>query len=847
MRVSYFVLMVAAIGAVGASRLMSQVNPPLFGAWDFSESSLVVGVGERWRFELGDANNALAVANGRLEYAAGAEGLRSIGWVAPSTAFDNYSTDWAAEVSVANHTRPQSGFTYGGMETYVLSDLGGSVHSSAYYGVYLRSDASGLAVVADWGRWNLSTNQFDRYFHAMPIPNEVGVRLRMLWRAASKQLTVAYSVNGEGFIPLKTYDLLGAQAPLSHPVSNGMGIMLTGVNRGGAAPVAAGEIVFDDMFVYAPAAQVPSLYGKYDFTGPILEAGIDRRWRFLITDPGNSLVQRNNRLEYESSQTGSGFLGWITPSTSERNYRRDWTAEVTVTNDTQLQSGFTYAGMDTYVLQEVNGIVGNSAYYGIYLRSNSSGRAIVSEWGIWDSNANTFIRSTSAANPVGAGPIRLRLSWLAESETLEVSYSTDGGHTFNPAGQFALAGAQQPPQSPWMEGMAIQLSGVSNGLSVPVTAGQITFDAMEVSGPPVIPALFGSYNFDDNDLIIAPDRRWRFDAGNDNNTLTNRNGRLEYESTGRGLRWLGWASPSSAQNNYSYDWAAEVTITNDVNPADGFVAAGLEAYVLNDASGPLTNNAYYGIYISNFGGQRSFVSEWGTFNPDINNFERKTEWVSAPAEGPVRVRMTWRADEKTMSLYFSVNNGFEYQHLRTFRLDREHAPFGSPWNRGFGIQLIGNNQSGGVVTAGQITHDNVVVYPPSPRNVAGFFGRAANVEGIQVPGRYEVLFTNNQAQWTVTGSQLNFTADATSPSINNANQAEQIIFWSNTGESNTSAQRNWTAEGDFSIERLPVSVNAASFLGLEVTPAESPGVLLRSIYCTFHRRRAHHHHPWHSQ
>ncbi len=267
--------------------------------------------------------------------------------------------------------------------------------------------------------------------------------------------------------------------------------------------------------------------------------------------------------------------------------------------------------------------------------------------------------------------------------------------------------------------------------------------------------LAGSFDFNANSLgPIGPGNRWLANAtiyGSGGAALTDRSQQLQFtsgSSPNTNAQSLVWAS---ARNDgaYGLDWTATVTVTNLTT--SGFVAAGIEAYTLYDAgAGGITNNAYYGLYLTGTGGgsSTSILAEYGVWNgTDFNRSVANHPTTAAiPTSGGVSqdsllLRLNWTAATQTLGYTVSFDNGINFLTGASYAVGGAQAGIGAPFANGFGLQLVGFSAGGGgtvggityppnsvTVGTGQVTFDNFVVTAvPEPALSAGLFGVLALV------------------------------------------------------------------------------------------------------------------------
>ncbi len=239
--------------------------------------------------------------------------------------------------------------------------------------------------------------------------------------------------------------------------------------------------------------------------------------------------------------------------------------------------------------------------------------------------------------------------------------------------------------------------------------------------------LNGSDDFNDNDLgAIGVTNRWRFNSvirGTGVTAFTNRNGYLDFTSGatgGNNSRALGWISPSSSGGAYGFDWVATVTVKNAALATQGFSLAGIEIYKLYAASAEnITNNAYYGIYLSNAAGNGTtrVQAEWGAWNPAAQDFTRATSLANLPpSQRSALLRLKWTAATRILTVSYSVNGGQSFTTVRTFAVAGAERGLGAPFSNGFGLQLVGVSD-GTTVAAGDITYDDMTVTSTVPLSI----------------------------------------------------------------------------------------------------------------------------------
>ena len=216
------------------------------------------------------ASGAFTETNQRMEFTNATTTGTNYGalyWITPSSSITGvggaglssgapYTSSWSAQVAITNTTAPAAGYTLAGMEFYSIQNPTGN---NAYYGIYLsNSQANGNRLMIEWGLWN-GTSDYTRTPSFLNIGDNTDVTVRATFDGTSKLLSFDYATDGATFLSTGvSYDLDGAQAGITAPLNNGMGLALVGFSNGGAGAIAAGDMYYDNLSV--SAIPEPSTY-----------------------------------------------------------------------------------------------------------------------------------------------------------------------------------------------------------------------------------------------------------------------------------------------------------------------------------------------------------------------------------------------------------------------------------------------------------------------------------------------------------------------------------------------------------------------------------------------------------
>ncbi len=192
-------------------------------------------------------------------------------WVSPSTSNNAvggaglstgnpYQSNWTATITVTNLlTAPASGNTFAGFEIYSLTS---APASNAFYGVYLTTYSGiGGRIAAQWGKYNSTTMDFDRFTTFTNVGDTTDVTLKMDFNASTKVLTTSYSFDsGASYAVAGSFDLDGAEVGLQAPFNNGLGLEVI-ANSFNAGAIGAGQIFFDNLQVIPEPSTTAALAG----------------------------------------------------------------------------------------------------------------------------------------------------------------------------------------------------------------------------------------------------------------------------------------------------------------------------------------------------------------------------------------------------------------------------------------------------------------------------------------------------------------------------------------------------------------------------------------------------------
>lgn len=173
-----------------------------------------------------------------------------------------YTSSWSAQVELTNTTAPAAGWTLAGMEFYSIQNPSGN---NSYYGIYLvNSLTNGNRLQIEWGLWGGAS--WTRTPSFLDIGDNTDVTVRATFDGTSKILAFDYATDGATFLSTGvSYDLAGAQAGITAPLNNGMGLILAGVSAGGAGAISAGQMYFDNISVIPE----PSTYAAFAGLGAL--------------------------------------------------------------------------------------------------------------------------------------------------------------------------------------------------------------------------------------------------------------------------------------------------------------------------------------------------------------------------------------------------------------------------------------------------------------------------------------------------------------------------------------------------------------------------------------------------
>lgn len=206
---------------------------------------------------------------------------------------------------------------------------------------------------------------------------------------------------------------------------------------------------------------------------------------------GGAWTQTGGKVEYTTTATSGlnrGFLGWVDAPesygtggaslTTGNPYTSSWTAQVSVTNlMTSITAGYTLAGLEIYT----SVASGRNTYFGAYVATTDTGDKLQFEWGVW--NGSDYTRTSSFVTTADTTDVILRMNYDGTTKVLGIDYSYDGT-SFTSGASYDLDGAQIGLGAPLNNGIGMDLLGLTNGIGVGVTTGQMTFDNFSVSAVP---------------------------------------------------------------------------------------------------------------------------------------------------------------------------------------------------------------------------------------------------------------------------------------------------------------------------------------------------------------------------
>lgn len=232
----------------------STVNPiQAAGQWRRNSPASGTFTETNQRLEYTNADTSGA-RYGALDWSTTTSSITEVGGAGLSSGAP-YTSSWFAQVELTNLTAPASGYTLVGME---ISSLAIPSGNNAYYGIYLsNSQTDGNSLMVESGIWNGS--YYDRTPEWFHIGDTTDVTVRATFDAATKELSFSFSTDGATFLSTGvTYDLDGAHAGPTAPLSDGLALSLIGFANGGAPAITAGEMYFDNFSV--TAIPEPSTY-----------------------------------------------------------------------------------------------------------------------------------------------------------------------------------------------------------------------------------------------------------------------------------------------------------------------------------------------------------------------------------------------------------------------------------------------------------------------------------------------------------------------------------------------------------------------------------------------------------
>ncbi len=189
-------------GLITGSPAAGAAIPPFAGAENFDSANYDLWA-YYFRLDPVSENGSLDIADGRLEFTKGpGEATYFLGWDADRNSDDSRSsaslaTDWVAEITATHTFDP----TLDGWASIGFEVAGGD---TSYAAIMLSSGGGALRIRAE---------TIGGDFADVVSPVNSGVRLRLEWNAATRELAASYSVDGVSYTHLKTFTPVTDWAP----------------------------------------------------------------------------------------------------------------------------------------------------------------------------------------------------------------------------------------------------------------------------------------------------------------------------------------------------------------------------------------------------------------------------------------------------------------------------------------------------------------------------------------------------------------------------------------------------------------------------------------------------------
>lgn len=239
----------------------------------------------------------------------------------------------------------------------------------------------------------------------------------------------------------------------------------------------------------------------------------------------------------------------------------------------------------------------------------------------------------------------------------------------------------------------------------------------------------GTDNFGDGSLTVGAGQRWisEYDLSGAPNAgaFAESGGTLNYTSTSEDTQFLRWSGINTfADNDFDRDWTVSINVSNTVNPASGYVTAGLQIYTVRDVSGTLYYNSYYAIMTSTYNGGSGVVTEWAKYDAGLDALAITSNSIPSVATSDLTLRLSWDATTNLLAAAYSTD-GVNFTTGQTFNLAGAEAGYVDPYNQKLGIELFVRSANGaGGITSG-ISFDNMAVSVsavPEPSTYAAIAG-----------------------------------------------------------------------------------------------------------------------------
>lgn len=317
------------------------------------------------------------------------------------------------------------------------------------------------------------------------------------------------------------------------------------------------------------------------------------------------------------------------------------------------------------------------------------------------SGGDTTETSVTSGGTTGA----VRISWNAGTQTLTAQYDADG-----PANGYVwTVFASFDPLEGWgmdaADSLEIYLGGYSEFTAVTV-AQNVRADNFKVSTE-ALANLGSGDNFDDN---VQSPARWGEDMGEENNVMTEVNGRLEYTKTDTLDGWSGrpWIVNSGS---YTEDWEAVA----DVHVGDTPMSVDEDDLRIWLDARVGTQSASVQLELKRMSGVQERRFRW------LNEGTGAGEGGVITTTADAALRISFDADAKTLSFYHDADgstNGYAWTLLGTLDVDAPGTNWALADSSRF-IISIGGESEGILVPSGLAFADNFQLSSPFQPAIAG--------------------------------------------------------------------------------------------------------------------------------